>query len=119
MQQLITFLHVLVSICIIGLVLVQQGKGADIGASFGSGSSQTMFGSQGSTPFLVKLTGGLAMTFFITSALLSFIVAKQEHQAHPIAIPSNPVEAAKTMAIPTDASTSKPATTSPIPGSNK
>jgi len=118
MQQLITFLHVLVSICIIGLVLVQHGKGSDIGASFGSGSSQTMFGSQGATPFLVKLTGGLAITFFITSALLSLIVARQEHHANPLAAPANPVQAATTMTIPTE-DTSKPVTTSPMPGSQK
>lgn len=79
MQALITILHMLIAIAVIALVLVQRGKGSDIGATFGSGASSSMFGSQGSTPFLVKLTGGMALLFFLTSGILSFIVGKQAH----------------------------------------
>ncbi len=100
MQQLLTILHILVAICVIALVLIQHGKGADIGANFGSGASQTVFGSQGSTPFLVKLTGILALVFFITSAVLSFVVGKQAHQGVGIPIPAGVTQPAQ--GIPTD-----------------
>ena len=56
--------HIVVAIIIIILILVQHGKGADMGAAFGSGSSQTVFGSKGAAPFLMKLTGFLAAVFF-------------------------------------------------------
>ena len=69
--------HVLASLGLVGLVLIQHGKGADAGAAFGGGgsggASQTVFGSQGSGSFLTKLTAGLATTFFITSLTLAYI----------------------------------------------
>lgn len=101
MQQLLTILHILIAFCVIILVLIQHGKGADIGANFGSGASQTMFGSQGSTPFLVKLTGGLALSFFITSAVLSFVVGKQSHQGAGVSIPAVIMPEPATEQIPT------------------
>jgi len=73
MQSIILILHVLVAICIIALVLVQHGKGADAGAAFGSGSANTMFGSQGPMPFLMKLTALFAFVFFVTSIMLSYM----------------------------------------------
>lgn len=80
MYQLILMLHVLVALVLIGLVLIQHGKGADIGASFGSGASATVFGSQGTGSFLFKLTGGLALVFFISSLTLSYLVSTQFKQ---------------------------------------
>lgn len=77
MQQLIIMLHIIVCVALVALVLVQHGKGADMGAGFGGGASGTMFGSQGSTPFLVKVTGLLAGVFFLTSLGLSYLVAKR------------------------------------------
>jgi len=77
MQQLILMLHVIVSISLVVLILIQHGKGADIGAAFGSGGANTMFGAAGSTPFLVKVTATLAATFFCTSLALSYFVAKR------------------------------------------
>jgi preprotein translocase subunit SecG len=77
MYQLILIFHVIIAISVIGLVLLQHGRGADIGAGFGSGASNTVFGSQGTGGFLFKLTGGLVMAFFVTSLLLSSIVANQ------------------------------------------
>ncbi len=74
MQQLVLILHVLVAVSLIALVLLQHGKGADVGAAFGSGASNTMFGSTGSMPFLVKLTGVLAAVFFLTSLALGYFV---------------------------------------------
>ncbi|MDF1761393.1 MAG: preprotein translocase subunit SecG [Coxiellaceae bacterium] len=73
MQQLILVIHVMVAIAIVALVLVQHGKGADVGAAFGAGASNTMFGSQGSTSFLMKVTGLLAAVFFATSLTLGYM----------------------------------------------
>ena len=84
MYQLILMLHVLVALVLIGLVLIQHGKGADIGASFGSGASSTVFGSQGTGTFLFKITGGLALTFFATSLILSYMVSMQYQKATSI-----------------------------------
>lgn len=98
MYQLLLIIHILVAISIVGLVLLQHGKGADMGAAFGSGASSTVFGSQGTGSFLFKLTGGLVVTFFITSVMLSAIVAKQYQTS---------------IALPT--TESKPATVNPLP----
>lgn len=96
MYQLILMIHVAVAIAVIGLVLIQHGKGADIGAAFGSGASNTLFGSQGTGGFLFKLTGGLAITFFVTSLTLSYLVAsKYEKTAQALpqqtSVPQNSV----------------------------
>lgn len=87
MYQLILMIHVIVAIAVIGLVLIQHGKGADIGAAFGSGASNTLFGSQGTGGFLFKLTGGLALTFFATSLALSYIVSTKYQATPQSAIP--------------------------------
>lgn len=76
---------------VIGLVLIQHGKGADIGASFGSGASNTVFGSQGTGSFLFKLTGGLVLTFFMTSLSLSYITSTQYKKNIQQAIPQQPI----------------------------
>ncbi|WP_269619914.1 preprotein translocase subunit SecG [Zhongshania sp. BJYM1] len=76
MEQIILIVHVLAGLSIIGLILVQQGKGADMGASFGSGASQTLFGSTGSGNALTRATAVLATLFFVTSLSLAY-VAKQ------------------------------------------
>jgi preprotein translocase subunit SecG len=64
--------HIVVAVALIALVLLQQGKGADAGAAFGSGASATMFGSQGSASFLSRTTAGLATAFFLTSLTLAY-----------------------------------------------
>ena len=73
MQQLLTVLQILVSVSLIGLILLQQGKGADAGAAFGSGGSGTIFGSRGSASFLSRATGVLAAVFFSNSIALAYI----------------------------------------------
>lgn len=97
MYQVLLILHILVAMSVIGLVLLQHGKGADIGASFGSGASNTVFGSQGTGSFLFKLTGGLVITFFVTSVLLSAIVARQYQasSAFPSSMESNVTQSHK------------------------
>ena len=72
MHTLIVILHVIVSIALILVILLQTGKGSDIGAVFGGGSSQTLFGSTGPTSFLSKLTAGAAVIFMLTSLFLAY-----------------------------------------------
>ncbi|MBI5193464.1 MAG: preprotein translocase subunit SecG [Nitrospirae bacterium] len=72
MTILLVIIHVLVSLFLIGVVLLQSGKGAEMGASFGGASSQTIFGSRGPGSFLSKLTTVAAIIFIITSFSLAF-----------------------------------------------
>lgn len=72
MQTLIIILHVIVSVTLILVILLQTGKGSDIGAVFGGGSSQTLFGSTGPTSFLSKMTAGAAIIFMLTSLFLAY-----------------------------------------------
>ena len=76
METLVVVIHVIAAIAIIALVLLQQGKGADAGAAFGSGASQTVFGSAGSGNFLTRSTTIAAIIFFATSLTLA-IFARQ------------------------------------------
>lgn len=96
MYQLVLIIHVLAAVCIVGLVLVQQGKGATVGAAFGAGASQTVFGSRGSGSFLLKVTIGLAVLFFATSIVLNNMATRAVKQAShmnlPIELPVAPVE---------------------------
>jgi len=89
MQQLLLILHVLIAGFLIILVLLQQGKGADAGASFGGGASQTVFGSQGSGSFMLKFTSIIAVLFFITSLGLGYIVAHPQKQQTQVAMRAN------------------------------
>lgn len=77
MDLVVLILHVLAAAGIIGLVLVQHGKGADVGAAFGTGSAGSVFGSAGSANFLSRMTAGLAIVFFLTSIGLSFLTNKR------------------------------------------
>ena len=75
--SLLLTVHILVALVIIGLVLMQHGKGADMGAAFGSGASGSLFGSSGSANFLSRLTGGLAAVFFLTSLSLAYVASSK------------------------------------------
>ncbi|HEX6734624.1 MAG TPA: preprotein translocase subunit SecG [Azonexus sp.] len=70
--SLVLTVHILVALAIIGLVLMQHGKGADMGAAFGSGASGSLFGATGSANFLSRTTGILAAVFFVTSLTLAY-----------------------------------------------
>jgi preprotein translocase subunit SecG len=76
MEILILVLHVLVGAGVIGLVLLQHGKGADMGAAFGSGSAGSLFGASGSANFLSRATAILATIFFVTSLGLTYLGAR-------------------------------------------
>jgi preprotein translocase subunit SecG len=77
MQTLIMVFHVLAAVAIVVLVLLQHGKGADMGAAFGSGSAGSLFGSAGAANFLSRSTAGLAAVFFATSLGLTYFTASQ------------------------------------------
>lgn len=85
MSGIILLLHVLFCIAIIALVLLQQGKGADVGAAFGSGSANSMFGSRGPASFLFKLTVLFALLFFVTSVSLTYFQAQNISAANTLA----------------------------------
>ena len=76
MQTILTIVQVFLSLGLIGLVLIQHGRGADAGAAFGSGASATVFGSRGSGSFLSRATAILAALFFLTSMALAYYAAQ-------------------------------------------
>ncbi len=73
MEKLVLVIHVLAAIGVIGLVLLQHGKGADMGASFGSGASGSLFGVSGSSNFMSRATAGFVLVFFSTSLTLAYM----------------------------------------------
>lgn len=107
MYQLTLLFHIIAAIFVIGLVLIQHGKGADIGASFGSGASATVFGSQGTGSFLFKFTGILALFFFITSLFLSYLITTQYQNTKMQSIPHQKMIPESKIPIP--AASQKPA----------
>ena len=80
MEVILLVIHVIIATAIIALVLLQHGKGADMGASFGSGSSGSLFGASGSANFLSRSTAILATIFFASSLVLTYVYA---HKSTP------------------------------------
>ena len=78
MNTIIVSIHIMVSFLLVGLILIQHGKGADAGASSlsGAGTSSSLFGSQGSASFLSKISGITAIIFFVTSLTLAYFINK-------------------------------------------
>ena len=86
--------HILAAVGVIGLVLVQHGKGADMGAAFGSGASGSLFGATGSANFLSRATAVLATVFFVTSLTLAYIASNKPKTTGSVmqeAVQSQPV----------------------------
>jgi preprotein translocase subunit SecG len=75
--------HLLICLALVGLVLIQQGQGADAGAAFGSGASATVFGSRGAGSFLTRLTSALGAALFVTSLVLAYLGA---HASGPASV---------------------------------
>jgi preprotein translocase subunit SecG len=97
MQAILLVLHVFLGVAIIGLILLQHGKGADVGAAFGSGASGTIFGARGSASFLSRATGALAAVFFVNSLALAYVASHSRELASVIervALPPAPEGAA-------------------------
>ncbi len=86
-ETLVLVVHVLAALSIIGLVLLQQGKGADMGSGFGGGASSTVFGSGGAGSFLSKTTTTIAITFFLTSFGLAFFAKEKSIAARDLGLP--------------------------------
>ena len=87
LETVVVVFHLLAALGVVALVLLQQGKGADAGASFGAGASNTVFGSQGSSTFLSKFTGILAAAFFITSLGLGYFAKEKAHELTQVGLP--------------------------------
>ena len=114
MDTLILVLHVAAAISIIGLVLLQHGKGADVGAAFGSGASGSLFGSTGSANFLSRATGVMAALFFLTSMGLTYLSGgKTEHKKGVMATQPAAPEKSMPSQIPSTAPAPGPAA---VPG---
>ena len=88
METIVLILHVMIAVAMTGFILLQQGKGAEMGASFGAGASQTVFGSAGSAGFLTKATAVLALLFFVTSITLAIFAKKKVEQPRSIVVPA-------------------------------
>jgi len=99
MYQIVLIIHILAAICIIALVLVQQGRGATIGSAFGSGASQTVFGSRGSGSFLLKVTIGFGLIFFITSIAMNYMATRVVKQEMQVVLPPAPTGAVPSLPI--------------------
>jgi preprotein translocase subunit SecG len=98
-ETIVWVIHAVTAVVLIGLVLMQHGKGADMGASFGSGSAGSLFGSSGSANFLSRSTAVAATVFFITSMTLTYLysnpssqsgVMAQQSTVKPVAAPVVP-----------------------------
>jgi preprotein translocase subunit SecG len=109
MTAILLTLHVLVCIALIIIVLLQAGKGAEIGASFGSGSSQTVFGATGGKNFMTRLTTGAAVIFMLTSLTLAYFYGQPgSSSVMPATVPTQAPQA--TAPAPT-----QPAPVAPAP----
>ncbi|MFT7245252.1 MAG: preprotein translocase subunit SecG [Candidatus Azotimanducaceae bacterium] len=104
-ETLVLVVHVLASLAIIGLILIQQGKGAEMGSGFGSGSSSTVFGSGGAGNFLTKTTTTIAIAFFLTSFGLAYFAKQKSESVRTLGIPAvvQQAETAELPALDTDA----------------
>ena len=92
MYEILMIAFLVVALVLIGFIMLQQGKGADMGASFGSGASNTVFGSSGSGNFLTRATAGLAVVFFILSLVLGNLSTSTDESSNDFSDLSVPAE---------------------------
>ena len=112
--SIVLTIHILAALGVIGLVLVQLGKGADMGAAFGSGASGSLFGATGSANFLSRATSVLAAIFFVTSLSLAYIASNK-----PKTVGSVMQDAVKLQAVPAPAAAGADAGASPVDSGSK
>ncbi len=135
-HNIVLIVHVLIAAMIVGLVLIQRGKGADAGAAFGAGASGTVFGARGSANFLSRSTAVLAMLFFGTSLGLAYLGSQREPAeslldvaaptetvpavvgpaADPTAGPANEAKSVELPALPAAAPSTPSTPALPLPG---
>ncbi|MCB1877218.1 MAG: preprotein translocase subunit SecG [Chromatiales bacterium] len=123
METILMVLHVAIALGLIGLVMIQHGKGADAGAAFGSGASATVFGARGAGSFLTRTTAILAALFFANSLLLAYMASSKSEpvtlmeQVTPAVQQSAPIESVP--AVPeTDQGAPSAAPSSDVPAVN-
>ena len=110
----LSFLHILIASGLILIVLLQSGKGADIGAAFGGGSSQTVFGGRGAATFLSKATTVLAILFMVMSIALTLLASQR---GGTTVVPADrPTPASSAPAAPAPSAPAPPAPAAPAPG---
>ncbi len=112
MLTTIAVLHLLVSIALIFVVLLQTGRGSEIGAAFGSGASQTLFGSSGTTGFMTKVTTAAVVIFMLTSLLLAYFYSHREYvvKAPPVQTEEKlPVQVPEKVPVPEPVKPAEPA----------
>ena len=127
METFVWIIHTLAALAVIGLVLIQHGKGADMGAAFGSGSAGSLFGSTGASNFLSKTTGVLAAVFFISSLGLTYLSSHRQTggvmQSAPAAAQPVPVTTEKkvdsAVTIPPATPATVPVTSPPAPATTE
>ncbi|PPC95842.1 MAG: preprotein translocase subunit SecG [Methylotenera sp.] len=108
MENIVLVIHVLAASGVIGLVLLQHGKGADMGASFGSGASGSLFGVSGSSNFMSRATAGFVFVFFVTSLTLAYMASDKANGGSVVkAMATQSVDGAK---VAPAATTETPAT---------
>ena len=114
MHTFVLVIHIILAVLIIGLVLVQHGKGADAGATFGGGGAATVFGASGSGNFLTRLTAILTALFFITSISLAIFAKKETTNAFSLqTVPTAPATQSAPAVPATNSSAPAPTTGSP------
>ncbi len=106
METLVLILHILVALGMIALILLQQGKGAEAGASFGAGASNTVFGASGSANFLTKSTAVLTTIFFITSLSLAIFAKHHAESLYSLPAPTTSTAPAAPTNVPAPATIS-------------
>ena len=109
MQTLVLIVHVLVALAICGLVLLQHGKGADVGAAFGGGASGSLFGASGSANFLSRATAILAAVFFLSSMGLTYFSMRKTESRGVMAVQPAPASSGPAQIPAPTAPASQPA----------
>ena len=119
----LTIIHVLMCFAIIAIVLLQAGKGADIGSAFGGAGSQAVFGSMGTPTVLGKITGAIAIVFTLTSFSLAILGGERSssvvREAAPVSAPATPATPTAPASDGAAPSTSAPAAPATPPASSK
>jgi preprotein translocase subunit SecG len=113
--NIVLAIQMLVAIAMIGLILIQQGKGADMGAAFGSGSSGSLFGASGGASFMSRTTGALAAVFFVSTLVLAYFgnlkpTATGSVLENAVPAASAPASAASAAAVPAPAASASATT---------
>jgi preprotein translocase subunit SecG len=118
LQTLAVVFHVLLAVAIIGIVLLQRGKGADAGAGFGAGASGTVFGARGSASFLSRTTAILATLFFLTSLGLTYLFSQQKESTSVVDTVTQQAPAPVTTPTPLPSLPATPATNTAAPATS-